>query len=82
MAEIIDSDIPEDIGVVFEGDLCGNEFTFWADDPENDEAGTWIFSDNHNFTKNTTFNNGTHTCVGTGTKPPLPLPVAYICLGP
>jgi len=78
-AEIIDSTLSGDIGVIFEGDLCGMIFTFSAIDPSNDESGSWTFSDAQNFTKLTTFGGGQHTCIGTGTKPPFPLPADVIC---
>jgi hypothetical protein len=78
-AEIMDSTLPGDIGVVFEGELCGNVFTFSATEPGNDENGTWTFSDMQHFTKTTTFGGGTHTCTGHGTAPPLPLPAPYFC---
>lgn len=81
-AEIVDSELPGDIGVVFEGKLCGSVFTFSATNPGNDESGSWTFSDTQNFTKETTFGAGTHTCIGAGTKPPLPLPDPVPCFGP
>jgi hypothetical protein len=77
--EIVDSSLPDDIGVIMEGELCGNTFTWAVTDPGNDESGTWTFTDLQHFSKTSTFGNGQYTCVGQGTKSPLPLPPDYFC---
>lgn len=77
--EIVDSSLPGDIGVIMEGELCGNVFTWSVTDPGNDESGTWTFTDLQHFTKTSTFDDGAYTCVGQGTKAPLPLPPDYFC---
>jgi hypothetical protein len=79
-AEITASTLEGDVGVIFEGKLCGSVFTFSATNPGNDEAGSWTFSDANSFTKSTTFGGGANTCIGAGTKPPLPLPTPFVCL--
>jgi len=81
-AEIVDSTLPDDIGTVFEGKLCGSVFTFSATNPGNDESGSWTFTDTSHMTKTSTYGGGTYTCTGNGTASPLPFPDPIVCLGP
>ncbi|MGD2215772.1 MAG: hypothetical protein PVJ64_03405 [Gemmatimonadales bacterium] len=78
-AEIVASSLPSDVGVVFEGELCNDVFTWEATNPGNDESGSWTFVDLEHFTKTSTFDNEQYTCVGQGTKEPLPLPAEFFC---
>jgi len=78
-AEIVASTLPGDVGTVLEGELCNDVFTWSATNPGNDESGTWTFTDSQHFNKTSTFDNEEYTCVGQGTKEPLPLPPDYFC---
>ncbi len=78
-AEIVASTLPGDVGVVLEGELCNDVFTWEATNPGNDESGTWTFSDTEHFSKTSSFDNEQYTCVGHGTKEPLPLPAEFFC---
>lgn len=78
-AEIVASSIPSDVGVVLEGELCDNMFTWEATNPGNDESGQWTFVDAQHFEKTSTFDNEQYTCIGHGTQEPLPLPAEFFC---
>jgi hypothetical protein len=78
-ATIVASTLPGDSGSIFRGELCGNTFTWEAIDPGNDESGEWVFSDDQHFTKTSTFDGGEFSCVGAGTREPLPLPAPFFC---
>ena len=72
-----------DQGLIFEGTLCGNTFTWEAINLDSDEKGEWIFSQDLNYFSKTstyTFNNEEYTCIGQGARSPLPFPPPYICL--
>jgi hypothetical protein len=78
-AEIVASSLPGDVGAVLEGELCNDVFTWDATNPGNDEGGSWTFVDPQHFSKTSTFDNEAYTCVGQGTKEPLPLPAEFFC---
>lgn len=77
--EIVSPTLPGDFAVSFAGQLCGNVFSWTSTDPDSDESGAWTFSDEENFTERSSLERGELTCVGTGTREPLPVPEPFAC---
>ena len=70
-----------DKGLILEGTLCGNTFTWEATNLGSDEKGEWIFREALNYFNKTstyTFNDEEYTCIGQGARSPLPSPPPYI----
>lgn len=76
----------DDQGGSFSGTITGTTFTWSGSTPGTpvvDESGTWLFSDESNYTKTTSYSrddgSGGGTCTGSGAKSPLPTPPTPPC---